>query len=147
MKNAPIPIVKPCSADWSQMTGDERQRLCAHCDKHVHNLSEYTPRELETFVEKRDGTECIAYRIRPDGSVHTRSRWAWLDTLRSRAAWLLAFVLPSLFSGCAKNQPVLPGAPMPLNRNANRTDDGQLLLGEPTTKPEPIRMGKPAPPK
>ncbi len=132
MKTPPIPIAKPCTADWNQMNGDARRRLCAQCDKHVHNLSEYTPRELQTFVEKRDGTECIAYRIRQDGTIVTRTRWSWLHTVRSRALWLLAVVLPSIFSGCAKSEPqrVMPGKPAPFNRNAHHTDEGHITLGE-----------------
>ena len=133
MKTPPIPIAKPCTADWSQMAGDARRRLCAQCDQHVHNLSEYTPRELQTFVEKRDGTECIAYRIRPDGSIVTRTRWSWLHTLRSRALWLLAFIPPSLFSGCAKSKQdrIMAGGITPYSRTAHHTHEGKIVPGKP----------------
>src|ERR1041385_5652429 len=104
----PIAIVKPCSADWSQMTGDDRQRLCAQCNKHVHNLSALTPSELQRFVAQRDGTECIGYQFRSDGSIVTAPRRPWLRRLlspfrhlRRGLTWLCAALLPSLFAGCA----------------------------------------------
>jgi hypothetical protein len=127
------------------MTGDEQRRLCAQCNKHVHNLSALPPRKLQRFVEKRDGTECIAYVLRDDGTMVTAQRWPRLAKIAVRirlgGLWLLAFLLPSLFAGCAqraassyngmmKGTP-LPGQPeAPQHRNAHRGPDGQMLLGE-----------------
>ena len=30
-----IRVATPCSADWNQMTGDERARLCGQCNRDV----------------------------------------------------------------------------------------------------------------
>lgn len=139
---APIPIVKPCSADWSQMTGDDRKRLCAHCDKHVHNLSALTPRELNRFVEQRDGTECIGYVYREDGTIETAPRWGRLGRLlrrgRSGILWLLAAMLPSLFASCtAKSRGrggatlgmPLPGEAPPLQQNVQHVPKKTVVPG------------------
>jgi hypothetical protein len=65
----PIRIAQPCTADWNAMSGDARRRLCAQCDKHVHNLSGMRPAELQRFIQQRNGTECIAYILRADGTM------------------------------------------------------------------------------
>ena len=156
--NAPIPIAKPCTADWSKMTGDDRRRLCAQCDKHVHNLSVLTPRELQTFVETRDGTECIGYVFRPDGTIETASRWAWLRRWfrpwRARIGWVFAALLPSFFAGCSTDRSapnrfggLTPGKPMPpvaQTKTVRSTCDGNMLLGgAPMIDPVPPRKAKP----
>src|SRR5262245_30602687 len=37
---ARLRIASPCSADWDEMTGDDRVRFCGRCRKNVYNLSE-----------------------------------------------------------------------------------------------------------
>lgn len=139
------------------MTGDEQRRLCAQCNKHVHNLSALPPRKLQQFVEKHDGTACIAYALRDDGTMVTASRWPRLAELTARVRlgclWLLAFALPSIFAGCAqratnsyngltKGTP-LPGKPqVPQTRQARQTDDGQMILGEIPPQQPPMRIGR-----
>ena len=133
------------------MSGDDQSRLCAQCNKHVHNLSAFPPRALHRFIEERDGTECIAYIVREDGTMVTASRWPRLAKIAARVRlgglWLLAFLLPSLFAGCAqraansyngmmKGTP-LPGKPAaPQHRTAHHAPDGNMVLGEaPNVKP------------
>ncbi len=115
------------------MSGDDRTRLCARCDKHVHNLSELTPQELAEFVARRDGSECIGYVFRPDGSIQTASRWAWLwrwaRPVYTGFAWLLALVLPSVFSGCTRVTKGEPRPPPSKTKTVRGTCDGQLILG------------------
>jgi hypothetical protein len=147
MKPQPPPILipEPCTADWSAMTGDEQRRLCAQCNKHVHNLSALPPRKLQRFVEEHDGTKCIAYVLREDGTMVTAPSWPRLARFTTRvrlgSLWLLAFLLPSVFAGCAqratnsyngmmKGTPLPGKAPAPQHRNAYRKPDGQILLGE-----------------
>jgi hypothetical protein len=116
----PLPVSKPCPADWNAMTGDDRKRLCAQCDKHVHNLSALTPRKLRRFVEQRDGSECVSYVVRQDGSMVTAPRWEWLwrwlRPLRMATAWVLALVVPSLFAACARHKR-LGGAVCPTGKS------------------------------
>lgn len=35
-----IHIASPCSADWSEMYGDNRKRFCGDCKLNVYNLSD-----------------------------------------------------------------------------------------------------------
>jgi hypothetical protein len=139
------------------MDGDEQRRLCAQCNKHVHNLSAFPPRQLQRFIEQRDGTECIAYVLRDDGTMVTASRWPrfarFTAKVRLGVLWLLALVLPSLFAGCAqrttnsynsltKGTP-LPGSPMPpQSRQAYQDPDGRIVLGEIPPKQPPTRVGR-----
>ena len=161
---APIPIAKPCSADWSAMDGDDRRRLCAQCNKHVHNLSALPPRLLRRFVEQHDGTECIGYAVRENGDIITAPRWPWLHRLLSPfrclgrgCAWLLAILVPSLFAGCFPfpekriQGAIQPRNPPPNTKTVRGTCNGQMVMGEiapppARTLPSPATPQKPAPP-
>ena len=66
---ADIRIASPCKAEWNAMTGDDRARLCHHCDKHVFNLSEMTRDEAETLIRDKAGQLCVQYYRRPDGTI------------------------------------------------------------------------------
>ena len=52
-----IKIAAPCSADWEQMEGDNRVRLCGECKKNIFNLSAMTRRDAEALL-KTDGDIC-----------------------------------------------------------------------------------------
>jgi hypothetical protein len=55
-----VPITTPCDADWSTMSPTEtRARLCAACDKVVHDLSAMDEREVRAVL--RDGPACVRY--------------------------------------------------------------------------------------
>jgi hypothetical protein len=45
-----IRVATPCRADWNNMTGDERVRACAECNKNVYNLSNMTRVEDEALI-------------------------------------------------------------------------------------------------
>lgn len=45
MKKLAVEFEFECDEDWDQMTGDERQRFCAACKKHLVNYSAMTERE------------------------------------------------------------------------------------------------------
>lgn len=82
-----IRVAAPCSADWSKMTGDARARHCGDCNKHVYNLSEMTREEAHALLVEKEGTLCVRYYRRNDGTILTadcpvgtkrrrRRRWA-----------------------------------------------------------------------
>jgi hypothetical protein len=139
------------------MTGDDRRRLCAQCNKHVHNLSALTPRLLRRFVERHDGTECIGYVVRENGDIVTAPRWPWLGRLLSPfrhfgrgCASLLAILVPSLFAGCfpfpekrTLGAPQPPaGSNPPKTKTVRGTCNGQIIMGEiapPPAKPAPTK--------
>jgi hypothetical protein len=64
-----IRVASPCSASWSQMTGDDRTRHCDACDKDVYNLSGMTREEAEALIVERNGELCVRYYQRADGTI------------------------------------------------------------------------------
>lgn len=66
-----IKVASPCAANWNDMQGDERVRLCAECDRHVYDFSEMKQREIEALMRGADGRICAAIYRRRDGTVIT----------------------------------------------------------------------------
>jgi hypothetical protein len=64
-----IRVASPCSANWNQMTGDDRTRHCGACDKDVYNLSGMTREEAEALILERNGELCVRYYQRADGTI------------------------------------------------------------------------------
>jgi hypothetical protein len=64
-----IRVATPCTADWSQMTGDDRTRHCGECRKNVYNLSGMTREEAEALLIERNGDVCVRYFQRHDGTI------------------------------------------------------------------------------
>ena len=64
-------IASPCHESWDNMIGDERTRFCARCQKNVHNISEMTRDEAETFLEANAGAACVRMYRRTDGTILT----------------------------------------------------------------------------
>jgi hypothetical protein len=62
-------VASPCAAAWEQMTGDDRVRSCAACQKDVFNLSELTRYEAEALLLERAGKLCVRYYQRKDGTI------------------------------------------------------------------------------
>lgn len=110
----PVQIVSSCPKNWSEMTGDSTRRFCGHCQLHVHNLSAMRDGERNDFLRDAGGRTCIAYEVKPNGSMVTPSKWSRLSFYRAglSAAAALAAVFPMLFSSCASNRRMM-GAPLP----------------------------------
>jgi len=66
-----VRIAAPCKADWDEMVGDARVRLCAHCEKNVYNLSAMARDEAEAFLVEQEGSVCVRLYKRHDGTVLT----------------------------------------------------------------------------
>jgi hypothetical protein len=64
-------VATPCSADWGDMTGDERVRFCGKCEKNVYNLSAMTRVDAEALVREKEGRLCVRFYQRADGTVLT----------------------------------------------------------------------------
>lgn len=99
----PLPqfrVASPCAVGWDSMSGDEKRRLCALCDKHVVNLTTMTQPEIDRVVESvsAGGEACVRAWQREDGTLilesdcpvglarlardareatHRTFRWAW----------------------------------------------------------------------
>ena len=96
----------PCTRPWGSLDDGERERYCDACDKHVHNFSAMTAREIERLVREREGRLCARVAFRVDGSVETLDG----DSQPSVAARLIlasSLLMPSaLAAQSAKDAPV-----------------------------------------
>jgi hypothetical protein len=66
-----IRIASPCHEAWDRMTGDDRARHCASCDKTVYNLSAMTADAAAALFREREGRICVRLYRRRDGTVLT----------------------------------------------------------------------------
>ena len=53
------------------MDGDARVRFCGECEQHVYNLSTMTETEARRLVAEREGSVCVRFYRREDGTVLT----------------------------------------------------------------------------
>lgn len=110
MHRRDVPIHTPCGADWSKMTiAEARTRLCAQCDKTVHDLSKHTEHEIRSLVSA--GPACVRYLYDRYGNVlvggaPAGARVISAKELLSKAQktrWLAAAALaavPIVFEAC-----------------------------------------------
>lgn len=98
-----IPI--PCDEHWSGMDGDERKRLCASCDTHVHNLSDMNHDEAQALLGSTPDI-CVMYATDDHGAALYRDSPdpQWRLSLQLKGAQRLiqaaALALPMVFAGC-----------------------------------------------
>jgi hypothetical protein len=69
------------------MTGDDRARFCAQCQKPVYDLSNMTADEAVALIRSREGKLCARFYRRIDGTILTAdcpvgARQAWLSFRR-----------------------------------------------------------------
>ncbi|HET7503756.1 MAG TPA: hypothetical protein VFK02_22200, partial [Kofleriaceae bacterium] len=62
-------VAAPCTVSWDGMTGDDRVRSCAQCHKNVYNLSDLTREQAEALIREREGSLCVRYYQRADGTI------------------------------------------------------------------------------
>jgi hypothetical protein len=121
-------IPTPCTQNWDEMAGDDRARFCGICQKHVHNLSEYT-REEADWLLSGDRLPCLTFIRDTAGRVVTadsgRRRHPWRVVRMLAAVWALA--LTAL--GCDKFGQTT-GKPAP------NTTDGRLTGTPPPNQPD-----------
>ena len=68
MPDLRVSFPKPCDERWEVMTPADRARVCARCDKHVHDLSLHTLEEAKALL-RGDPEPCVRARIGADGAV------------------------------------------------------------------------------
>lgn len=66
-----LKVASPCSADWSSMEGDDACRFCSLCQKNVYNLAGLSDVESRQLMEDHDGSVCVRFYQRSDGTVLT----------------------------------------------------------------------------
>lgn len=95
-------IASPCSADWNQMVGDNRQRHCGDCKLNVYNLSGMTRREAEDLIMNSEGRVCMRIYKRSDGTVLTKDcpvGWQAVKQRVSKVATAFASMIFALLGG------------------------------------------------
>jgi hypothetical protein len=85
-----VHVASPCKANWKDMTGDDRKRLCGSCRLQVYNLSGMTRAEAEHLILTKEGRFCVRFYRRADGTVLTQDCPVGLAALRRRARVMCA---------------------------------------------------------
>lgn len=95
-----IEVKNPCTADWTQMSGDARRRFCSHCNKFVHNLSEMPSDEAEKLVCESGGNLCVRFaRDAQSGKILTLDYAPVPKSSRRRAIATIASVIAAVACG------------------------------------------------
>lgn len=97
-----IRVASPCKADWNQMYGSDRKRLCGECKLNVYNLSDMTRDEAETFLMASEGRVCVRYFRRADGTVLTKNcpvGWRAVKQRISRVATAIFSIVAGFMGG------------------------------------------------
>jgi hypothetical protein len=95
----PLPVIEvpePCPADWDAMTGDDRKRFCAHCQRHVHDLSAMRNDEVLDLICRSASQLCVQFERAADGQVKTLDYQPALTGRRWRYHWIIVGVLAAL---------------------------------------------------
>jgi len=71
MPDLRVSFPEPCDERWEEMAPSGCGRLCARCDKVVHDLSRYDADEVEALL-RADPDTCVRAEIGPDGAVALR---------------------------------------------------------------------------
>jgi hypothetical protein len=81
-------IAEPCPADWNEMTGSEKRRHCASCDKDVVALAEMTPDDAVALVRSaKPHSLCLRIEHDDDGAVVFRNNAAQTRTMPLSNTW------------------------------------------------------------
>ncbi len=137
-----VRIAAPCNMSWDAMKGDERVRFCGKCEKHVYNLSNMTRQEGEQLVRDKEGSLCVRFYQRVDGTVLSsdcpvgkrRLRFRRLAVATAGASLLLFGFVGFVGFGMTRMGAVCPVMPM-----------GTAVVAAPVDDPPPPCMGEPAP--
>ncbi|HYN46511.1 MAG TPA: carboxypeptidase-like regulatory domain-containing protein [Allosphingosinicella sp.] len=68
MRDLRVSFPRPCDEKWEAMTPAGCDRVCARCDKLIHDLSQYQIDEAEALLRRNPGT-CKRAHIDTDGVV------------------------------------------------------------------------------
>lgn len=141
MHRKEVPIVTPCGADWSEMSvRDARERLCAACDKVVHDLSARGEHEVSELVAA--GPVCVRYLYDRHGNIvfgalPERTQIVSAGALLSKLAkkkWMQAAAIAGaaiVFEACGGNDGVGSGYTV----DAGREDPAPTPTSDPGRTP------------
>ena len=114
-----LQIASPCPASWAEMSGDERARFCATCEKHVYDFSKMTAAEGMALIREKEGQVCARLWRRADGTVITADcpvgAMRLANRRRARLPWAAAACLSVVMANIAcapKRAPATAPAPI-----------------------------------
>jgi hypothetical protein len=85
-----VRVASPCTESWSEMSGDDRKRFCGKCEKNVYDLSAMTREEAEVFLAMQEGSVCVRFFRRFDGTILTADCPDGARRLRNRRIAVMA---------------------------------------------------------
>jgi hypothetical protein len=104
MKRTLVVIRTPCGADWNSMSPRGSARLCASCDKLVHDLSAMSESDARRLLRGTDQSLCVRYLYDQTGDIwfaeHFERRHSRAKLGVAAAAAALAGAAPLLTQAC-----------------------------------------------
>jgi len=96
-------IVSPCPKQWEDMEGNDTKRFCGDCQKHVHNLSAMTRKEIDILEKAASCHMCVHYVPDDQGNPITlsdrpatyRVRWGLARALAIAAGVAVVLCMPA----------------------------------------------------
>ncbi len=144
-----IRVASPCTADWNKMTGDERIRACADCNKNVYNISEMTREEAEALILAKEGRLCVRYYQRKDGTILLKDCVIGVANQRKRrliAAGAAAMLAGSAVAAYKLTRPA-PSPDVQMGDVTSEENVGVRVQGEMAESPAPPPpVERPVPP-
>src|SRR5262245_8326613 len=92
-----IKIAAPCNAEWKWMYGNDRVRFCGQCSQNVFNLSAMTTEEAEDLIRRSEGTLCVRFYRRSDGTILTRNCPVGLQAIRYKLTSTRNHIIAAIF--------------------------------------------------
>ena len=144
-----LKVASPCSANWNEMIGNERQRHCGDCQLNVYNLSGMTRTEAENFLINAEGRVCVRFFRRSDGTILTKDcpvGWQAIKRRVSKTATAFASLIFAALGGIgltnyfAKvSEPQIIGQMMPVIETPTMgkvaiDDNSNVVIKEPSVE-------------
>lgn len=116
-----VRVPQPCDASWDEITEQRdavsAQRLCEHCEREVHDLSQMTKAEAEDLIGNSKGKVCVRLVKDADGRTVTKDsntkssekqvRIIGRSRFRFAASAVSAALILSNAAGQTANQPLV----------------------------------------
>jgi hypothetical protein len=138
-----LSIAAPCSANWNEMSGDERARFCGLCKKHVYNISAMSRTEAQALIKQKEGPVCIRMFKRADGTLIVDNCLVGLHAIRDHVRWVRAGIV-----ACAATVLTFAGVVASGNSHGSGANRSTLKtwLFPPKVNDQPCVMGEMMPP-
>ena len=135
-----IRVASPCRASWEAMSGNHQARFCQTCQKNVFNLSRMTREEAESLIRKKEGTLCVRFARRADGTLVTDDCPVGLRVKRTKRGGfilaLLAVLIPNPVADLIKRASASALRTVPVLSMMEHTPTGEKVFA--WLDPEPV---------